>query len=88
MTLAAAKEAYDKNYKPICNAFDDSQTGMVRAECFVFSLTEIFQAFVVWVFYASKALDFFDTLWIILFKNWKQLSFLHVRLLPLIFFLS
>lgn len=31
-----------------------------------------------WLFYISKVLDFMDTFFIILKKNWKQLSFLHV----------
>ena len=35
-------------------------------------------AFVLYVFYISKVLDFMDTVFIILEKKWKQLSFLHV----------
>lgn len=31
-----------------------------------------------WLFYISKLLDFFDTITIVLQKRWKQLSFLHV----------
>lgn len=31
-----------------------------------------------WLFYVSKILDYADTVFIILSKNWKQLSFLHV----------
>ena len=34
--------------------------------------------FVLYVFYISKVLDFMDTVFIILEKKWKQLSFLHV----------
>eukprot|EP00656_Telonema_subtile_P000449 TRINITY_DN10205_c0_g1_i4.p1 TRINITY_DN10205_c0_g1~~TRINITY_DN10205_c0_g1_i4.p1 ORF type:complete len:178 (-),score=52.63 TRINITY_DN10205_c0_g1_i4:146-679(-) len=32
----------------------------------------------VWLFYMSKGLDFFDTVQIVLGKKWRQLSFLHV----------
>jgi elongation of very long chain fatty acids protein 4 len=31
-----------------------------------------------WLFYISKVLDFFDTIFIVLGKKWRQLSFLHV----------
>merc|ERR1719235_826288 len=31
-----------------------------------------------WIFYLSKILDFFDTFFIIVGKKWEQLSFLHV----------
>merc|ERR1719394_654375 len=31
-----------------------------------------------WIFYLSKILDFFDTFFIIVGKKWDQLSFLHV----------
>lgn len=34
--------------------------------------------FILYVFYLSKILDFLDTVFIILEKRWKQLSFLHV----------
>ena len=33
---------------------------------------------VLWLFYASKVLDFVDTFFIVIGKKWKQLSFLHV----------
>ena len=33
---------------------------------------------VTWIFYMSKILDFFDTVFIILRCRWRQLSFLHV----------
>ncbi|KAG5188596.1 putative microsomal very long chain fatty acid elongase [Tribonema minus] len=33
---------------------------------------------VLWLFYISKILDFADTVFIVLRKKWKQLSFLHV----------
>lgn len=31
-----------------------------------------------WMFYASKLWDFWDTIFIVIGKKWKQLSFLHV----------
>mmetsp|Transcript_14056 Transcript_14056/g.28037 ORF Transcript_14056/g.28037 Transcript_14056/m.28037 type:complete len:274 (+) Transcript_14056:179-1000(+) len=31
-----------------------------------------------WIFYVSKIWDFWDTIFIVLGKKWKQLSFLHV----------
>ncbi|CAM9553983.1 unnamed protein product [Ectocarpus sp. 8 AP-2014] len=31
-----------------------------------------------WLFYVSKVLDFMDTIFIVLKKSWRQLSFLHV----------
>jgi elongation of very long chain fatty acids protein 4 len=34
-------------------------------------------AYIVWVFYLSKVLDFFDTIFIIASNNWAQFSFLH-----------
>merc|ERR1712224_30837 len=35
-------------------------------------------AFVTHVFYLSKLLDFFDTAFMIIKGNWRQVSFLHV----------
>ena len=35
-------------------------------------------AFILYVFYLSKILDFMDTVFIIAEKRWEQLSFLHV----------
>lgn len=34
--------------------------------------------FVLWVFYVSKILDFFDTLFMVLRGKWAQFSFLHI----------
>ncbi|CAM9165048.1 unnamed protein product [Ectocarpus sp. 12 AP-2014] len=31
-----------------------------------------------WLFYVSKVLDFMDTIFIVMKKSWRQLSFLHV----------
>jgi len=43
-----------------------------------FSTTNPACAHLVWLFYMTKALDFFDTIQIVLGKRWRQLSFLHV----------
>ena len=33
---------------------------------------------VTWLFYVTKVIDLFDTVFIILNQKWNQLSFLHV----------
>jgi hypothetical protein len=43
-----------------------------------FNQTDPNVGFILYVFYLSKILDFMDTVFIILEKRWKQLSFLHV----------
>jgi hypothetical protein len=43
-----------------------------------FNQTDPNVGFILYVFYLSKILDFLDTVFIILEKRWKQLSFLHV----------
>ena len=63
MASGALVEAKKREYSFICNGFDKSASGM---------------AGILWVFYMSKVLDFADTLFIILRKKWRQLSFLHV----------
>ena len=62
MIKGAAEEALNKNYTFICNGFNAKETGM---------------ALVLWVFYTSKILDFFDTIFMVLRGKWRQLSFLH-----------
>ena len=42
---------------------------------------------VLWLFYLSKVLDFYDTAQIILGQKWRQLSFLHVYHHSSIFFI-
>lgn len=63
MIKGAVTEALAQNYTFICNPFDGKATGM---------------ALVLWVFYTSKVLDFFDTIFMVLRGKWRQLSFLHV----------
>ena len=64
MCIEAGVRAYDAGYTLMpCNAFNHENPPI---------------AFIVYVFYLSKILDFMDTVFIILEKKWKQLSFLHV----------
>ena len=46
--------------------------------CNAFNAEKPVMGNVMYMFYLSKILDFFDTVFIILGKKWKQLSFLHV----------
>jgi hypothetical protein len=64
MFMEAGMRAYSAGYtmEP-CNAFDHKNPPIT---------------FILYVFYLSKILDFLDTVFIILEKRWKQLSFLHV----------
>eukprot|EP00035_Acanthoeca_spectabilis_P035650 m.35737 g.35737 ORF g.35737 m.35737 type:complete len:287 (+) comp7471_c0_seq1:56-916(+) len=52
-----------RGYSPICNVYDKENPAV---------------ASILWVFYMSKILDFFDTLFIVLRRKWVQLSTLHV----------
>jgi elongation of very long chain fatty acids protein 4 len=64
MCIEAGVRAYDAGYNLLpCNNFDQKKPPI---------------AFILYVFYLSKILDFLDTVFIILEKRWKQLSFLHV----------
>lgn len=63
MIYAAVVEYIRVGYKPICNAFDATQSGM---------------ASVLWIFYVSKVFDFMDTFFIVMRRKWKQLIFLHL----------
>jgi len=62
MCVSALQVARAKGYKVICNDFDDTDTEM---------------SLVLWVFYVSKILDFFDTFFIVARGTWSQFSFLH-----------
>jgi GNS1/SUR4 family len=46
--------------------------------CNVFNPTAAPTANLLWLFYISKVWDFWDTIFIVLGKKWRQLSFLHV----------
>lgn len=63
MVFEAARIAYEQKLPVVCGVFDASQTRI---------------AFVLWVFYLSKILDFFDTFFIVVRGKWEQLSVLHV----------
>jgi elongation of very long chain fatty acids protein 4 len=63
MVYAAIIEHRRRGLKLVCNEHDLAQDGM---------------AFVLHVFYLSKILDFADTVFMIVKRNWRQVSFLHV----------
>lgn len=64
MCIEAGIRAYFAGYSWIpCNAFSHTNPPI---------------AFILYIFYLSKILDFMDTVFIIAEKKWKQLSFLHV----------
>jgi elongation of very long chain fatty acids protein 4 len=63
MIWGTVTEYQKKNYSFICNPFNSAETGM---------------AGMLWVFYVSKILDFFDTIFMVVRGKWVQFSFLHV----------
>jgi elongation of very long chain fatty acids protein 4 len=63
MVYMALVEHRKRGFKVVCNEHNLAKDGL---------------AFVTHCFYLSKALDFFDTLFMILKNNWRQVSFLHV----------
>ena len=64
MCIEAGVRAYSAGYSILpCNKFNTSDPPI---------------AFILYVFYISKILDFLDTFFIIAEKRFKQLSFLHV----------
>mmetsp|Transcript_2352 Transcript_2352/g.2450 ORF Transcript_2352/g.2450 Transcript_2352/m.2450 type:complete len:215 (+) Transcript_2352:116-760(+) len=64
MCIEAGVRAYTAGYSILpCNKFNSADPPI---------------AFILYVFYISKILDFFDTFFIIAENRWKQLSFLHV----------
>jgi elongation of very long chain fatty acids protein 4 len=64
MTIEAILLAYRSGYTVMpCNAFDTEKAPVAN---------------LLWMFYVSKAWDFWDTIFIVLGKKWRQLSFLHV----------
>ncbi|RLN62254.1 hypothetical protein BBP00_00004887 [Phytophthora kernoviae] len=54
------------------------RNGYSATPCNPFNAESPVMGNVLYMFYLSKILDFFDTIFIILGKKWKQLSFLHV----------
>ena len=64
MCIEALVQAYKNNYTITpCVPFDTVTAPILP---------------ILYIFYVSKVLDFADTVFIILDKKWKQLSFLHV----------
>jgi len=65
MTVEAGMVAYRSGYSIFtpCNPYNASDPPVGN---------------LLWLFYVSKIWDFWDTIFIILNKKWKQLSFLHV----------
>lgn len=50
----------------------------IFSTCNVYNAENPPLANLLWLFYASKVWDFWDTIFIVLGKKWRQLSFLHV----------
>jgi len=65
MTVEAGLLAYRNGYTIFapCNNYDTENPPVAN---------------VLWLFYISKVWDFWDTIFIVLGKKWRQLSFLHV----------
>lgn len=63
MVVSVLIEHRRRGLRPVCNAHNLAEDGI---------------AAVLHVFYLSKALDFADTVFMIVKSNWRQVSFLHV----------
>ena len=64
MTIEAFLVAYRSGYSALpCNSYDTENPPVAK---------------LLWLFYISKVWDFWDTIFIVLGKKWRQLSFLHV----------
>lgn len=64
MTIEAFFLAHRNNYTLLpCNAYNTTNPPVAN---------------LLWLFYISKVWDFWDTIFIVLGKKWRQLSFLHV----------
>jgi elongation of very long chain fatty acids protein 4 len=63
MSVTAVSEMLRNNYKFWGTGFNPSEKGM---------------AFVIWLFYVSKYVEFGDTLIMVAKGNTRQISFLHV----------
>jgi elongation of very long chain fatty acids protein 4 len=63
MTIEAGMIAYRNGYGICCNDYNRDDPPLAN---------------LLWLFYASKIWDFWDTIFIVLGKKWRQLSFLHV----------
>ena len=63
MVYEALRLTQVNNLAPVCNRIAVNDSKM---------------AALTWVFYLSKVLDFFDTIFIVARRKWTQLSFLHL----------
>jgi len=63
MTIEAFMVAYRSNYGVACNEYSRDAPPIAN---------------LLWLFYVSKIWDFWDTIFIVIGKKWRQLSFLHV----------
>jgi len=73
MAIECIRQAFFVNHmKIVGNSMDSSATGLAR---------------IVWIFYFSKIIEFGDTFIMILKKNYRQISFLHVYHHTTIFFI-
>lgn len=64
MTIEAFLLAYRNGYTVLpCNDYDTTNPPLAN---------------LLWLFYISKVWDFWDTIFIVIGKKWRQLSFLHV----------
>merc|ERR1712157_64089 len=63
-TIEACLLAYRNGYSlGVCNVYDQKNPPVAN---------------LLWIFYVSKVWDFMDTIFIVMGKKWRQLSFLHV----------
>jgi elongation of very long chain fatty acids protein 4 len=81
--LFAAMAVYNASQVALCGwmiyaTMVEHRRRGLHLSCNDFDATNSEIAFVVHVFYLSKVLDFFDTLFMIVKGNWRQVSFLHV----------
>jgi hypothetical protein len=65
-------------YMTIEGCFLAFRNGYTVTPCVGYDKENPAVANLLWLFYVSKAWDFWDTIFIIIGKKWRQLSFLHV----------
>lgn len=63
MTIEAGFVAYRNGFSLVCSPYDAAAPPLAN---------------LLWLFYVSKIWDFWDTIFIVIGKKWRQLSFLHV----------
>mmetsp|Transcript_51519 Transcript_51519/g.129251 ORF Transcript_51519/g.129251 Transcript_51519/m.129251 type:complete len:273 (-) Transcript_51519:45-863(-) len=65
MVYEISRQAYLSGFELVCNSVDRTETGV--------GMTKI-----LWLFFFSKLIEFLDTMFMVLRKNFRQVSFLHV----------